>query len=157
MPDPQPGTLSYIITAKIAVDVKQDEIHIILTDGTNARINHQKARNDANLENIPHQILVQLWNTGTQVNMRRWRAAIQRRDASIINDTVDKILSVLAGSATPSFDDIRTAARDVLVAADRLGDWSKLNTLLQSMDETQLRQFLAFIILILLNKAAGEE
>ena len=156
MPNPAPGTLKYVILHKIPISIRQDEVKIIISDGDSARLNTQKAPTGANLSNVPHQILVQLWNTGQQVSMKHWRTATHRRDDSLMADTVDEILRVLASSATPSISTIFIAAQQVLVLTEKMDDWNKLNTLLQNMNEQQLRQFLSFIILVVLSKAAGE-
>lgn len=156
MPQPQPGTLQYTVIKRTSVSIRHDQVEVIITDGTTAKLATRRMVKNTNLDNIPHGQLLLLWEDGEPVPMKRYRMALQRRDNTVMSDTVDALLRVLASSATPSVDAVFNSARDVLLDADKLDDWSKLNTLLQDMDETQLRRFLAFIILILLNQSARE-
>ena len=153
---PQPGTLEYLVHKKISTDINFNEVTILISDGISAKVVRNKVRKTANLDNIPHNLLAQLWGIGTNIPMKHWRAANQHRDKEVMTKAVDEILRMLAGSATPSIENIVTAARGVLIDADKIDDWVKLNNMLQSMGEVQLRQFLAFIILITLSTAAGE-
>ncbi|PSN81000.1 hypothetical protein C8B47_03735 [filamentous cyanobacterium CCP4] len=153
---PQPGTLKYIILKRISISITHDSVVVLITDGTTTRRTVQKAPKDAPLDNVSHNILATLWLGAETVSNKAWRTASQRKEEGIINNTVDTILQVLASNATPDFNDIRTAARNVLLASNKLDDWAKLNTMLQNMSETELRQFLSFIILITLSKSAGD-
>lgn len=156
MSQPQPGTLKYKIEKIISISIDKDSVTILITDGTTTRRAEEKAPKRANLDNLPHRVLLRLWNKGANVPNKQWRTVTQRAQESIINDAVDAILRMLDSNATPTYADIIPPARKVLSEADKLDDWQKLNTMLQKMTETELRQFLSFIILITLTKSAGD-
>lgn len=156
MPQPQPGTLNYIVFKRISTSVRVDEVTLLISDGTTARIITDKVSKSTTLSNIPHNRLVQLWQLAISIEMKVWRAANQRHDDNHITDSVDEILRVFSGNATPDIEDIITAARTALTGTGKLDDYQKMNTMLQGLNEVQLRRFISFMFIILLSKSAGE-
>lgn len=156
MSQPQLETRHYKIIEKVSISVRHDVVTVLIKDGATVRRAEEKAPKNANLNNLSQPVLARLWQGGQEVSMKQWRTSSQREQEGIINDAVDAILRVLGEVATPTFSDIVPPAKNVLEQSGKLDDWQKLNTLLQQMTEVELRQFLAFIILITLSKSAGD-